>query len=175
MPDLPRYVPEEPLPPYAFVPGQSPHPISDPAGHSFGHRPETPAAPDPERWHECRPYLRGLDLFNHGYYWEAHEVWESLWQAAGRKGVLADFLKGLIKLAAAGVKHREGKPEGVKSHVHRTAELWRGTARSVGAEGSYLGFQFPTLIELAETTCQKGWPEAPPVLLPSFTLPFGGG
>ncbi|TGQ49534.1 DUF309 domain-containing protein, partial [Mesorhizobium sp. M1C.F.Ca.ET.210.01.1.1] len=24
----------------------------------------------------------GIDLFNHGYYWEAHEAWEPLWHAA---------------------------------------------------------------------------------------------
>jgi uncharacterized protein len=24
----------------------------------------------------------GLDVFNHGYYWEAHEAWEGLWQVA---------------------------------------------------------------------------------------------
>ena len=50
------------------------------------------------------------DLLNHGFYWEAHEAWETLWHAAGRKGEIADFLKGLIKLAAAAVKAREGNP-----------------------------------------------------------------
>ncbi|MER9007639.1 DUF309 domain-containing protein [Mesorhizobium sp. M0862] len=26
----------------------------------------------------------GIDLFNHGYYWEAHEAWEPLWQTANQ-------------------------------------------------------------------------------------------
>ena len=34
---------------------------------------------------------------------KSHVAWESLWMACGRKGAVADFLKGLIKLAAAGV------------------------------------------------------------------------
>nr|WP_244447982.1 DUF309 domain-containing protein [Neorhizobium vignae] len=51
----------------------------------------------------------GQDLFNHGYYWEAHEAWEGLWQAAKRGSQLRAFLKGLILLSAAGVKIREGK------------------------------------------------------------------
>src|SRR6202171_6004569 len=97
----------DPLPPYSFVPGLFPHPVSDPRGHSFGQHFTAPALPDPEKWSSNAPYLCGLDLFNHGYYWEAHEAWESLWHACGHKGLVADFLKGLIKLAAGGVKKRE--------------------------------------------------------------------
>lgn len=46
-------------------------------------------------------YLRGIDLFNHGFYWESHEAWEAVWISAGRRGSVADFLKALIKVAAA--------------------------------------------------------------------------
>ena len=59
-------------------------------------------------------FLRGVSLFNAGYYWEVHEVWEGLWHAYGRRGVLADVIKALIKLAAAGVKVREGQEHGVR-------------------------------------------------------------
>src|SRR6516162_9140895 len=137
-----RLVPEEPLPPYAFVPGRSPHPVSDPAGHSFRVAPERPCALDPERWRDNKTYLYGLDLFNAGYYWEAHEAWEALWHAAGRKGATADFLKGLIKLAAAGVKHLEGKPPGVKSHARRSAALF-GTAGGEQPAAGERCFGFP--------------------------------
>ena len=67
-------------------------------------------------------------MFNHGFYWEAHEAWEALWHAAGRRGATADFLKGLIKLAAAGVKAREGRAAGVRQHSQRAGELFRGVA-----------------------------------------------
>src|ERR1700675_2052924 len=87
-----RLVPDEPFPPYAFVPGRYPHPTSDPKGHSFGITPALPAKVDPDRWQECRPYLYGIDLFNGGYFWESHVAWEGLWMACGRKGVVADFL-----------------------------------------------------------------------------------
>ena len=110
----PRYLPDEPLPPYAFVPGRFPHPTSDPAGHSYRSVRELPAAPDADNWRASRAYLRGVDLFNHGFYWEAHEAWEGLWHACGRCGVMADFLKGLIQLAAAGVQSiRQEMPQGV--------------------------------------------------------------
>lgn len=118
-----RFVPEEPMPPYAFVPGNFPHPTSDPAGHSFGRLPELVPVPDANHWQSCRTYLRGIDLFNHGFYWEAHEAWETVWRACGRRGLMADFFKALIHLAAAGVKIKEGRPGGVASHGKRAAEL----------------------------------------------------
>ncbi len=142
----PRLLPDEALPPYTHVPGRTPHPISDPRGHSHGVRPHSVAAVTQENWAECREYLRGIDLFNHGYYWEAHEEWESLWHACGRTGTTADFLKGLIKLAAAGVKVREDKPEGVRTHANRAAELFRG----MNERGRFLGLEVSELITFAD-------------------------
>src|SRR5207247_604714 len=81
--------------------------VSDPAGHSFGRAPEPVEPLPPDKWQHNRTYLFAIDLFNAGYFWEAHEQWEALWHAAGRKGATADFLKALIHLAAAGVKHLE--------------------------------------------------------------------
>lgn len=124
----PRLVPDEPLPPYSYVPGQYPHPHSHPAGHSHGKKSTIPPCPDPDHWEECRAYLVGLDLFNHGYYWEAHEAWESLWHACGRRGLAAQFFKGLIQLAAAGVKAREEKWPGFLGHAHRAGQLFQEVA-----------------------------------------------
>ena len=119
-----RYASSIPYPAYAFVPGRNPHPVSDPAGHSYGKShviPEPLDSNDPGR---SLAYREALDLFNAGYFWEAHEVWEGLWIAAGRAGVVADFLKGLIKCAAAGVKSCEGRTVGVTRHARRAAELF---------------------------------------------------
>ena len=127
-PQPPRYCPQRELPPYSYVTGLVPHPTSDPRGHSFGHH---EPQPDPLTEASCRAnetYLYGLDLFNHGFYWEAHEAWEALWHASGRAGQTADFLKGLIKLAAAGVKARESRAAGVRQHAERAAELLRGAS-----------------------------------------------
>jgi uncharacterized protein len=164
-----RLVPDEPFPPYAFIPGRTPHPTSDPAGHSFGIGPVVPLKVEPEQWQECRPYLLGIDLFNGGYYWESHVAWESLWLACGRKGIAADFLKGLIKLAAAGVKALEGNPEGVRSHSGRVAVLWQGVIRSLETEQDlFMGFRIRDLIITAELVHKNGWPVQPPLLVPAF-------
>ena len=43
--------------------------------------------------------LEGIEHFNVGRFWEAHESWEVLWMAA--TGEEREFLQGLIQLAAA--------------------------------------------------------------------------
>src|SRR5262245_36145977 len=137
----PRYCPERPLPPYSYVPGLAPHPTSDPRGHSFGHVEPQPPALDESSYSNNATYLYAIDLVNHGFYWEAHEAWEALWHAAGRRGTTADFLKGLIKLAAAGVKVREGRAAGTKQHADRAAEL----LRSCGGVGTLFGLKIEQL------------------------------
>ena len=112
--------------------GPWPHPRSSPRGHSYG-RVETPPEPiAPGGWASSQAYTTGIALFNAGYYWEAHEVWESLWHAHGRRGAVADLLKALIKLAAAGVKARERQPHGVTVHANRAANLIRATQQALG-------------------------------------------
>jgi hypothetical protein len=104
----------------------------------------------------CR--LRGLALFNAGYYWEAHEAWESLWHAHGRRGETADLLKGLIKLAAAGVKIREGRVAGVMTHARRAGALFEAVKASGGPR--WLGLELDFLIEQAGKIAEQP-PEDP--------------
>lgn len=120
----PRYAPEFPFPPYSYVSGHWPHPLREPTGHSYGMTHAPVVLPDQADWVQCREYCYAVDLWNAGYYWEAHEQWEALWHAAGRTGATADFFKTLIKLAAAGVKAREGNPEGMLRHIARALQLF---------------------------------------------------
>ncbi len=55
-------------------------------------------------------FAYGLDLFNHGFLWEAHEVWERAWRAS--EGSERELLQGLIQLAAAALNRAAGKSEG---------------------------------------------------------------
>lgn len=99
------------LPPYAYVPGLAPHPFRHPDGHAFagGDAPEAPGwTPGP--WASDATWLHGVDLFNHGYPWEAHEVWEGMWRQAPVGHALRPMLQGLIQLAAAVVHARAGRP-----------------------------------------------------------------
>jgi hypothetical protein len=153
---IPRFVPETPFPPYSYVSGRFPHPKRDAAGHSFGV--PTPSIPpcQPQQWSECLSYLRGIDLFNHGYYWEAHEEWEAVWNAENRRGPLADFFKGLILLACAGVKAREGRAEGVRRLSDRAAELFRQTVEGpVATDGTAMGLALRQLVDHAQQLAQE--------------------
>ena len=100
----PAHIPGGPFP----RPRESPHQAKDSPGLNDG-------------WRESAAYRRGFDLFNAGYYWEAHEIWEMLWNHEGRVGAIADLLRGLIKLAAAGVKVRQNQRHGVVTHGTRAA------------------------------------------------------
>jgi uncharacterized protein len=132
--------PPVPLPAYSYYPGCPwPHPHRSPAAH-LNHDAgggDEPSRGD-KRWWSVR-FLRGVELFNAGYYWEAHEVWEELWHVEGRRGSTAEVLKGLIKLAAAGVKVREGRESGVRTHCRRaalsfTTAAGQGGARQLGLD-----------------------------------------
>jgi hypothetical protein len=70
-------------------------------------------------------FLWGLDLFNHGYYWEAHEAWEGLWQVADRDGPLRVLFKGLTLLLAAGGQDSRAQKAAAACHAKRAAALFR--------------------------------------------------
>lgn len=127
----PRYAPSRPFPPYAYLPGESPHPTRDPRGHSYGHEGEGAGAYlDSDRWRENEEYLYGVDLYNHGYLWESHEAWESLWHPAKHDAMQAEHLQGLIQCAAAALKIEMGQPRGLA----RLAELGTGRLERVARE-----------------------------------------
>ena len=146
----PHYTPDIPLPPYSYVPGHGlPHPVNDPRGHLFNSPEPVPRSldqlpDDPASRRQAvaalfathPDWLHALDLFNEGYAWEAHEAWEQFWHALGRTTPEARFVQGLIHLAAAAVKIREGKPAGVATHTQRARELLGvEEAASVGESG----------------------------------------
>jgi len=173
--ESPRLVPDEPLPAYSYVPGRFPHPIREPAGHSHGQSAETVSPTELECWWRCRAYRAGIDLFNHGYYWEAHERWEAVWHAAGRRGAMGDFLKGLIKLAAALVKGRAGRALGVERHARRAVELFSSVALHVTPARDMMGLPITPLIEEARRLAAEpeqfvSASDAPVVRLTDFRL-----
>jgi hypothetical protein len=134
-----RYAPTRPFPPYAYLPGgEHPHPTQSPQGHSYTGEPGPPAGHvEPARWRENDDYLFGVDLYNHGYLWEAHEVWEGLWHAAKPDAVQADLLQGLIQCAAAALKVPMQQPRGLEKLARIGTERLESVARRGGPE--YMG------------------------------------
>lgn len=132
-----RYLPGRSFPSYIFVPGENPHPKKS-GGHMEGEKDPVSPPLDPHSPGESDFFRYSLDLFNHGYYWEAHVYLESLWNAHERKGPVSDFLKALIKLSAAGVKINLKQNQSAREHLDRALELFREVEALVG--NPYLGF-----------------------------------
>jgi len=161
-PTWPRYS-SRPFPPYRFVPGLHPHPHRDPDGHSYGS--ETPILGDwsPEEWRSLEPYLYGIDLYNFAYWWEAHEVLEGLWHAAGRTSPHARFVQGIIHVSAANLNIHRGNlaagrrqaRRGVDRLSRHAGQVWMGidVDAFIGDVERYLSDRAsgPALIELRLT------------------------
>lgn len=157
-----RFLPERPLPPYAYVPGRGlPHPVRDPGGHSYGRKTPAMRTPAATVWQRVPAYLYGLDLFNCGYYWEAHESWESVWHAVRHDAVRRQLILGLIRLAAAGVKLREGNARGVRRHAEGAAGLFESVSRKLGNRTRCMGLVPGLLAEAARNLATAPAPARP--------------
>ena len=109
------------FPPYKFIPGKFPHPEKE-GGYHFGKELIFKAI-GPNLF-ENEDFLYALDLYNYGYFWEAHVFLEGLWHQV-RKGddPKAALFKGMIKLCAAGVKREQGMEKAALGHEKRAQEL----------------------------------------------------
>lgn len=142
---MPRYCGDRPLPAYAYLPGEHPHPTRSPQGHSYRRDPEPLSS----------AFEWGVDLYNHGYPWEAHEAWEDLWRAASPGSADAVFFRGLIQCAAACLKVRAGRLEAARRLGARALEhLERAIRDGVDARG---------LDQAVFTTRFAAWIDAEPI------------
>ena len=146
---MPRRYSNRPFPAYRFVPGKTPHPTRDPDGHSYNADPEQIASFDAEDWNSCELYLYGIDLFNHGFWWEAHEALEAVWVAAGRHTETGLFIQGLIQIAVAHLKAFQG----FKAAAKRMA--WKGLDKLGHPGGGYLGIDVAVLRSAVKASFSK--------------------
>jgi hypothetical protein len=140
-----------PLPEKAFVPGVSTRadrPTEPPA---------RPRAVDLDALADDDGFRFGVDLFNHGFAWEAHEAWEPLWFAAPRERTERELLQGLIHCAAAVLKAKAGAKAAARGFVDSACEHLAITTSPI--------VDVPTLI--AELTMWSDDPAQPP---PRITL-----
>lgn len=158
-----RHLPELDFPPYAFIPGQHPHPTRHPEGHSYGHEEAEVDYLTPSEWRQSSDYLFGVDLYNHGFYWEAHEAWEGLWLAARAQAddEQALFLQGLIQLAAASLKIPMNQPSGFVKLANFGTEKLKTVAKN---HSQYMGLDLEEFIATWREFASNPSPTAKPVL-----------
>jgi len=152
-----------PLPARRYRPGRGPHPARRAGGPVYA-TPEDAPAIDPERWSSCEPYLHAIDLFNHGYFWEAHEALEGLWRRAGRASAMGIFLQALILVSAALLKHSMGEISGARRLASRGCATLRATP------GVRLGIEVSRLAEQVAATIDGRTPCAPAIELVGVEL-----
>ncbi len=164
----PRWT-SRPLPPYRHLPGSTPHPTRDAGGHARDED-EDPVPVDwsPDEWGSLEPWLWGVDLFNHGYWWEAHEAFEGLWHAAGRSGERAAFVQALIHLSAACLNRRRGHRSAARRQAMRAIEGLEETPAS-----RYMGLDIQPLI--GSIRAWRDDPEAPAPRLALHAPPASAG
>jgi predicted metal-dependent hydrolase len=129
---------------------------------------------------EKQDLLRGIELFNAHKFWEAHEVWEGIWQNHPEDGRF--FIQALIQLAAAYHQLRRKIYRGFIIHIQRAherlelfpgaflgmdVEVLRGTIKRtiefLGANKNLEGTDF-SRIEIPQITnlpsqSESGWPQ----------------
>ncbi|MGH8567904.1 MAG: DUF309 domain-containing protein [Gammaproteobacteria bacterium] len=99
---------------------------------------------EPSQWRTSTDYLYGVDLFNYCYWWEAHETWEGIWVAIGRRTPMGQFMQGLIQVSVAHLKRFQG----LSAPADRL--LWEGFARMARSGGTFLGIEIELFKREAE-------------------------
>jgi predicted metal-dependent hydrolase len=84
----------------------------------------------------------GVDLYNAGHYWNAHEAWEEVWLESERP--LRNFYQGLIQLTAAFVHVTR------KEHPGSVRLLDSGIEKLEAYPASYMGLDLARLVEGAK-------------------------
>jgi hypothetical protein len=160
---LPRYS-QRPLPQVAFVPGVSKRTDRPAAAHA------RITAVDLDALAANDELRHGVDLFNHGFPWEAHEAWEPLWFAAPRERPERALLQGLIHAAAAAVKARAGAHDAARGLVDSAcAYLARATPTTMFDVADFAAALTawacdparppPTILLAAPARPREPWPE----------------
>jgi predicted metal-dependent hydrolase len=67
-------------------------------------------------YQEDRRYHTGLEAFNNGHFYEAHEHWEEVWLETPNPEKM--FLQGLIQVAAAFHHHSRANLPGTRNLLH---------------------------------------------------------
>ncbi len=93
------------------MPGLDPHPLK----HARGH--QAPSPTGEQRW----PYA--LDLFDHGYLWEAHEVLEQVWKELPVRTPERDLAQAIILAAASLLRAHLGDDRSATTLCARAVSL----------------------------------------------------
>ena len=111
-------------------------------------RARCPERTDPAQWRENQTYRYGWSLFEAGFYWEAHEVWEPVWLASRPNSLEKTLLKAAIQLANAKLKAAMGKRNAARRLFEEAGGLAGELKIALGKERtSYMGIDPTGLLD----------------------------
>ena len=105
-----------PLPASRHVPGRGPRPEGGSGDDAFRH---------------------GVDLFNNGYWWEAHEAWEAVWMGLAPNSAERHGIQAMIQVANCFLKIAMGQDRAarlIRADIERlfAAALLHGPDLAIG-------------------------------------------
>jgi uncharacterized protein len=156
-----RYQPQRPLPQQPYLPGRGglrPAPAAAPIG-----RASSTLAPrcSGDDWRDCAAYLWGVDLYNAGFFWEAHEAWEEVFRIAEQGSSPRVLVQGLIQCAASCLKLRLGDLQSARRLATRGLGRIEGLQSHCGPR--YMGIDLPRFAQdfrsfIAGGSGDQRWP-----------------
>lgn len=111
-----------------------------------------------ESWQRSERYLYAIDLFNYGYFWEAHEVLEVLWFDAGKETTTGIFIQGIIQVSAALLKETQLNHKGALSLADK------GLLKLCSKTGVFLGIRVESFVKEVKSFF-AGKLASPPILV----------
>ena len=119
-----------PLPDHAHLPGINARSEDDVLEQA---KALAPAQTCSEGWQENVAWLYGVRLIGEGYYWEAHEVLETVWMNAAPNSREKTLVQSLIHGANARLKQRLGRLNAAARLVTLSAEACERAYQNDGA------------------------------------------
>jgi len=91
---------------------------------------------NPDNWRQTVDYRYGWSLFEAGFFWEAHEIWETVWLACAPNSRERLFIQALIQLANARLKRKMKRDHASARLVEESDRLLAETIRADNKETS---------------------------------------
>ncbi|QIZ82491.1 DUF309 domain-containing protein [Thalassovita gelatinovora] len=131
-------------PAHAYVPGRTPRhgdTLFDPIKATVPA--DIAALPDSQAWRV------GLDFLTEGYFWEAHELLESVWMVCPPNSAERRLVQAIIQYANAGLKRKMDRP----AAATRLLGLAEGLGKDAFGRGGevILGLRRDDLVRIAKT------------------------
>ena len=112
-------------------------------------------------------FFSGLQTFNSGNYFDAHEIWEELWSEYYLKD--REFIQGLIQLAVCFVHLQNNNLNGAKSLINKSIKKLHGFShdhRNIDLKGLKKIMKKLNLeLELINNVAEFDWSNCPTILL----------